>query len=533
MTAVNAARKEMTVADPNGEYDSMKELWKRSRAFCSGQKAVKTYDTVLDNTNFSNVLIPFSPSMTQEQYNFYKAEAELPGIVAEFSKMILGGLLRKPPMFTLPGSAPAEATDWIKSTFNQDDTSLISFLDAVIWEEIQTSRAWVYVDYPVVPNAADLTPSEKKFLKPYPIIWQAETVINWRVGKDAFGANVLKRVVVRGREERYSENPEQIHPDFVEVIHIHELDEAGLYQIRKYEVKAPMSSVEVVAGQKKPVDMTPRPILIDTVTNITSNGNRLTIIPAWPLNGQIEASPPMLSTIIDKEAAVYNKMSRRNHLLYGAATYTPIITADMNDADFGTIVDGGLGTWIKLPSGSTASILETPTDALQDMEKAIASAIEEMAKLGLRMLTPESSQSGIALDIRNAAQTARLGSLSNKISATMSQVIAFMLEWRYGVPVAAEEVLFKLSEDFNPTPLGADWLRLATEWYQSSLIPRSTWLQILKQNDMLMADYDDEAGQKEITDAADLLRQQQGTEAYANSIANQSGNRSGAQNAAG
>ena len=57
---------------------------------------------------------------------------------------------------------------------------------------------------------------------------------------------------------------------------------------------------------------------------------------------------------------------------------------------------------------------------------------------------------------------------------------------------------FVLSQDFNPTPLGADWLRLVTEWYESGKIPRSIWLDICKQNDILPGDYDDDAGKIEI-----------------------------------
>jgi Domain of unknown function (DUF4055) len=234
------------------------------------------------------------------------------------------------------------------------------------------------------------------------------------------------------------------------------------------------------------------------------NGERLNFIPAWPLNGSIDALQPMLGPIIDKEISLYNKISRRNHLLYGASTYTPIIIGDMTDEDFQTIVSKGLGSWLLLPSGSDAKVLETPTAALADMEKAIAAAIEEMARLGIRMLSPETEQSGVALEIRNAAQTAQLGSLNNKVSHTMKQIIAFMINWRYDTELDASQINFSLSTDFQPLPLGEAWLRLATEWYQQGLIPRSIWLMMLKHNDIVPPDYDDEKGRLEITDDMDL-----------------------------
>jgi hypothetical protein len=207
----------------------------------------------------------------------------------------------------------------------------------------------------------------------------------------------------------------------------------------------------------------------------------------------------MLTPFIDKEIALYNKISRRNHLLYGAATYTPVISSDMTDEEFEKTVGGGLGTWIRLRQDDTASVLKTPTEALQDMDRAIVAGIEEMAKLGIRMLSPETAQSGIALEIRNAAQTARLGSLNTKISNTFKQAIALMVNWRYDLDLTSADVEFRLSDDFNPTPLGADWLRLATEWYQAGLIPRSVWVNLLKQNELLEPDYEDEKGKQEIT----------------------------------
>jgi hypothetical protein len=211
--------------------------------------------------------------------------------------------------------------------------------------------------------------------------------------------------------------------------------------------------------------------------------------------------------LLDREVALYNKVSRRNHLLYGAATYTPVVSTDMNDESFQEIVDSGLGSWIKLRAGETASVLETPTAALQDMDRAILATIEEMARMGIRMLSPETIQSGVALEIRNAAQTAQLGTLNIKISNQMADIIAFMLNWRYDKQYSSIDVEFELSADFNPTPLGADWLRLATEWYEKGLIPRSLWLALLKQNDMISPDYDDSTGKLEIN-GDELIAQQ-------------------------
>jgi hypothetical protein len=193
----------------------------------------------------------------------------------------------------------------------------------------------------------------------------------------------------------------------------------------------------------------------------------------------------------------------------------------MADDDFEKIVEAGLGAWIHIRREDKATVLETPTAALQDMEKAIVATIEEMAKMGIRMLSPENVQSGVALDIRNAAQTAQLGTLNSKISAQMSDIIAFMINWRYGLQITSADVHFELSSDFNPVPLGADWLRLATEWYEKGLIPRSLWLIMLKMNDMVPPDYKDEEGIKEINND-ELIANKAEADAFAKKLASQS-----------
>ena len=508
--AINAAQATTkTVGDPNASYESLRPLWQKCKAVCSGERFVKELDSIV---NLNNLLIPFSPSMTQAQYELYKAEAELPGISAQFAKLLVGGLLRKVPTLTFSKEVPKEASDWILDSFGQDDSTIVSFMDTCLWEEVRTSRCWIYIDHPEVTDRENKSREDIKDLKPYPIVWQAESIINWRVTTSETGRTTLDRVIVRGFTEVYDQN--EFHPNYIDTVWVHEINEAGRYQVRIFQHDASVQDIPTVVGAKQHHKNKLTFKLVETKADFEINGKPLGFIPAWPLNGSLEAVEPILITIVDKEISLYNKISRRNHLLYGAATYTPVIFSDMSDESFESIVSGGLGSWIKLGLEDKADILKTPTDALIDMDRAIASSIEEIAKLGVRMLTPETAQSGVALQLRNASQTAQLGTLNTKISAVMSQIIAFMLNWRYDLKLEDSDVDFQLSADFDPVPLGADWLRLCTEWYEKGLIPRSAWLNTLKQNDMLTPDYDDKEGQLEINN--DEIIVMKGTADYAN-----------------
>jgi len=498
--AVNAVQQEKTVADPIAEYQSIVPLWKKNRAVCGGERFVKEYDAKLDVTNFSNLLVPFSPKMSEAQYKFFKAEAELPGIVTQYVAMIIGGLLRKKPQLKLPEDAPEGAKDWIISEFGQDGSALSTFLDQALKEELPTARCWVYIDYPFVPpkERENMTAEQFRELKPYPTMLKAESMVNWTVSKGKDGKEQLTRLIVRCYEDDFDGN--EFHAKQREVVKVHEIVN-GYYQVRTFTEVTPSSNPVVVNGViQVNYNVIDRKFVQDPKieTNFLFQGERLTFIPAWPLNGTIDVVEPIITAVVDKEISLYNKLSRRNHLLYSASTYTPYIATDMVDTEFDEIVEGGLGTWIRLHQGDTMGVLETPTAALADMEIAIQSNIEEMAKLGIRMLTPETAQSGVALELRNAAQTAQIGTLNMKVSTTLSAIICFMINWRYNTQYTVTDIDFTMSADFNPAPLGADWLRLVTEWYQSKLLPRSAWLDIIKQNDILDPEYNDEEGTQEI-----------------------------------
>ena len=515
-TSTNRSR---SVGDPCPRYESLKPLWRTSRGMLNGQSQVKELDSIMDTMSFSNILLPFSPSMTPEQYAFYKAEAELPGLTAQYIKVLIGGMLRKHPEVVLPKDVPEGCSEWLKNSFTSNGGSMLSFLDMALSEELQTSRAWVLVDHPKVVNVDALTKEERDSLAPYPVMLNAESVINWRTGPHPqTGKDCLLALVVRSFESSYRDNP--LHPDYVEVVHVHRLNDIGVYVIDKYELNNTQGSANVnfingveqqdynvTGGSHGANNKQSAWSLVATFDQIMANNEYLSYIPALPLNGNIEGEEPVLMPLIDREVSLYNKVSRRNHLLLGAATYTPVVVSDMTDEQFEDVVSAGLGSWIKVQQGDDVKALETPSRALRDMEMVIQNTVNEMARLGIRMLAAESGtgrDSGVALEIRNAGQSALLASISTKVSNQMAKVLSWMINWKYGTEYKVEDITFNLTPDLNPAPIGADWLRLVTEWYQEGIIPRSVFLDVAKSNDLINADYDDLAGLDEI-DQDDLI----------------------------
>ena len=492
-TAANTQKR--GVETPSASYLSLKPLWKKARAVLQGEAHAKAHDEYIER-DYSNLLLPFSPSMSQPQYDFYKSEAELPGLTTQYARVLISALLRKPSTLTLPEELSEDAYDWITKDITLDGASLFNFLDAAIWEELQTSRAWVYIDRPTVSDdeLEKMTPEERMTISPYPVLIKAENVINVQVKTHPVTrVKTLSRWTTRYISEEYSDdNP--WHPNYVDTVCDHYLDEQGFLVLDYYKKSHGSHEVEALNGviQQEYEDSADGGFqLYDTVYPMKF-GQRLDRVPAFPLNGQLEPVEPVLMPLIDREVSLYNKVSRRNHLLYGAATYTPVVQSDMTDEEFEELVGAGLGTWLRVRKDESITVLETPTGALADMDRAIQSTVEEMAKMGIRMLSPEQAASGVALEIRNASQTAQLGTMNAKISGTMQEILAFMINWKYDTDYTGNDIEFQLSADFAATVGGEGAMRLVSEWYQGGIISRDTFVNIAKYNDFLPADYDDE-----------------------------------------
>jgi hypothetical protein len=492
-TAANTFKR--GVETPSASYMSMKPLWKKARAVLQGEAHSKAHDEYVER-DYSNLLLPFSPSMTQQQYDFYKSEAELPGLTTQYARVLISALLRKQSQLTLPEELGEDAYDWITKDMTLDGASLFNFLDSAIWEELQTSRAWVYIDRPTVSDneLEMMTPEERMTISPYPVLIKAENVINVQVKTHPVTRiKTLTRWVTRYITEEY-DNDNPWHPNYIDTVCDHYLDEQGMLVLDYYRKESGSHQVSAINGvieQEYEDSADGGFVLYDTVYPMKF-GQRLQRIPAFPLNGQIEPIEPVLMPLIDREVSLYNKVSRRNHLLYGAATYTPVVQSDMTDEEFEELVGAGLGTWLRVRKDESITVLETPTGALADMDRAIDSTVAEMAKMGIRMLSPEQAASGVALEIRNASQTAQLGTMNAKISGSMQEILAFMINWKYDTDYTGNDIQFQLSSDFAATVGGEGAMRLVSEWYQSGIISRETWVNIAKYNDFLPADYNDE-----------------------------------------
>ena len=466
------ANEEKNVASARKEHDDMRPRWEKIRAIAAGETEVKEYDNTV-RTSGGRLLIPFSPTMESDRYQFYKSEAQFLGFTGDFIKSSIGAMLRKEPDIELTEEAPDDAVDWIRNQFTGDDKPLIAFLDEAILDHTLTGNTWVWVDY------------DENLERPIPVLLSGESVINWRIGEHpTAGKGQLVMLVVKTSEAKRGTN--EFHDDYIDVVRVHDINEKGQYRLRRFEQNESGKWEETFS-------------IIPTMASAvgvrsTEEEDSIPFIPVFPLSGSAGMSSPYIQEFADAEVGHYNANSRRNHLLYGSSSYTPVVTGDLDEVARKLITDAGIGGLWFLPAGATADTLSTPTSQLKDLEAAIAAAKDNMAKLGSRALAPEASsrESGVSLDIRNSTASASLAAYSRRLAASMRQVVTFMVNWRYRVKIDENDVQFTLSTNFTRTSAGDTAVKFALELFKAKIIPAAELIRVCKDNDFLPADLDEE-----------------------------------------
>ena len=473
-----------SVGDPNRVYDSLAPHYRVNKAVVGGASEVKKLDRSVMSDG-SNLLLPFSPAMTAASYDWYKNLSEFPGFTDQYTQVLVSGLVRKDPALTIEGVDDSEERlDWILNDFTRDGNSLDGFLKMALKEEMTTSRAFIQVNYPAS--------GDRKLA--YPTLIYGEQVINWRATDNQLSLLVVKKnVLVDYSEAEISNNAQLVyHQKNVERVYVHRLNE-GLYEVREYRHSSEDNVMPKGIVDGRPDDASSPYsgtdwILHAVEENIRIGSERLDFLPLFPLNGEVEPKVPLISHMIERELTLYNLLSRSNYLLYNSAAYTPIFYGDFSEDQATLVEERGIGRMLFLPEGARAEILSSPIEALDSYLNRIQQTVEDMAKLGARIINAElqTHQSGTAVNSARAPQVSQLSSLSGSVSSQLRKVIVLMIRWSY--PGETPVVDFKLSPDYEDDVLGVEWARLFGEWYDKGIFPEGYFTRFLRNEGVLRVD---------------------------------------------
>ena len=383
-------QRQETVDTRHNLYMQRLIVWRQIEAALGGDSAVKRFDA----TSGNRILLPLSDQMPAAKYRQFQDNTSFSGLTGAFVEVLHDALLRTPPRFELLPRFASDQSAFFEQ-FSKSQT-LLEFLSSLTMLHLATSQAIVYVDY------------DDQAQRPYAELIDPKTITNWKTNQDG---ELIQLFVRRQRVANNLSTFEEVRRD--EII-VHELIQ-GFYQVRQF----------VNQGNQFELVSTIQP---------TRRNERLTRIPLFFVSGQIEPPAIAIERYFSLEKAIYNATARRDHVLRLASFVTPIVAgenlADDEDRQQ-AVIDAGFGNYVFLNQDDTLTFATVPTENLEALERSINDRKMELARLGIRLLTPEQNQpeSGVALSIRNNLQSIRLSSFSTQITSTIREVIQEMLLW--------------------------------------------------------------------------------------------------------
>lgn len=457
--------KKTTVDTQHAEYQEYFDQWKLCRDLSDGQcKVHKEGERYLAR-------------LKDEDNESYKARKQRTTLYNAYSRTVsglVGMLFKKPPTI--------EVDALIKPYL--DDISLkgmdfISFAQEVAENSIEVGRIGVLVDYPSY-STDGMTQAEvsKLNLRPTMQLYEAETIINWRMGL-VNNKYVLTLVVLTEETALYKNEFEAEAETRYRVLDLIE----GKYRQRLFRI-----------NDKKEEE------LLSEVYPIM-NGNNLDNIPFFFVGAEnltpcIE-EPPLID-LADLNIAHYRVSSDYEHGCHFTGLPTPVVSGYQQLDQNQPLYIGSTSAWIFSDPQAKASFLEFTGSGLTALENNLTRKEQHMAVLGARMLAQDKKmvESADTASIHRAGENSILSNIAINVSQGLTKALILFSQWAG----ASDKASIELNRDFLNLPLTAQELTAMVGAWQAGAISQETLFFNLKSGEMYPDNLTFEEEQAKIAD---------------------------------
>lgn len=422
----------MAVNTPCQEYEDNIYKWDKCRTVVDGEEAIKDAGTTY---------LPMLGGQDAGDYSAYKERALFYGATGRTIKGLLGGLMRKEPLFFNTTARMDAELESVTQLYQSSS----DFVTSILLEILTVGRTGVLVDAPVEEGGV-----------PYLSLYKAESVINWQTQNTGAGM-ILTLVVLK---ETYSATGED---DFVVKERIQyrvlELLE-NAYQQRVFRSKDEFVETEFYE--------------VPEMTVFPQIGNRkLEYIPFMFINTDVVSpgiSTPPLLPLVNVNLSHYRSSADLEHGRHFCGCPTAVLCGFPDEE---TYKIGSPVAWVNPDSEAHASFLEFTGQGLGSLEKALEEKEKQMAVLGARLLEgdKQAPESGHALSIRHAGENSILSSIAHNISRASGILFSWLLEWR---GIANAEVGVEINQDFINERLASEEISALVQAWQSGAISWDT-----------------------------------------------------------
>lgn len=417
----------MSVNSSHPSYDKFAKQWALLRDFYEGEAYVKEQrETYLLPTAGMNIDGMNVGESGRDAYDSYLARAVFPDYVADAIEISIGLLHQKEAVIELPPELEP-----LRNKASIKGESLISLLRRIHIEQLIPGRLGLLVDLPEKP---DLTNP-----MPYIALYKAETILNWDESNDSINTDEVNLVVLNESGYRRVEN--RFNWEIRNQHRVLELKN-GVYQQGVFE-----NGSDYVDLDMKP------PVLL---------GRTLPKIPFVFINSKDLLPEPDNAPLIglaNDVWAIYRGEAdyRYNLFMQGQDTLVVIGGTRANKApgdDDSLRV--GAGSRIDVDLHGDAKYIGVSANGLKEQRTCLENDRKRAATKSGRLIGTKSNvESGEALRVRLAAQTATLTQIAITSAAALEESLKTIATWK-GADASKVKVIANL--DF--TELGEQGLEL-------------------------------------------------------------------------
>lgn len=420
--------------------------WEQLDDVYEGERAVKQAGTkYLPATSgmVADGMTPGQPGYLQ--YDAYRKRAAFPTSFRDAVEAMVGVMHLNPPKIELP-----KALEDMRYNATLSGESLEALLRRMNEQQLQSGRLGLMVDVPSGRGPADTVP--------YISLYRAKAVINWDRAPAEEGTRGVEMVVLdESRDERGA--------DFTwnRVCKYRLLITSSLTPTPDGEPRGrPLYRQGVFEKDQLPTE--------EALTSPSVAGRTLERLPFVFLNSadlNPEPDLPPLLGLSNRVLTIYRGEADYRQALFMQGQDTLVVIGDDDDpVASGTPIAAqptaktyriGAGANISLPKGGDAKFIGASADGLGEQRQALENDRKDADAQAMKLSTAgsagagmSSNESGEALRVRVAAQTASLAQVAKSGAEALEELLEIAAEW---VGADPEEVSVEPNLEFAENPL--------------------------------------------------------------------------------
>jgi len=454
----------MPINSTHPQYDEHLALWTICRDCHEGQHAIKAKgETYLPATE--GMHIEGMNAVTDVGYRRYAAylrRAVFPEVVTDTVNILIGIMNRKEPTIQLP---PGMEDMRDKATVLGE--GLNELLRKLHEQQLVAGRVGLHVDVPQ-------RETQMAGMLPLLSTYTAESVINWDDGEVADPTRQTLNFVVLDESEHVRQGMEWQHQEKYRVLALGAFDDnesAGVYRSAVFTIEEEFSE--------------------EALEDVRLRGRTLAEVPfvfIGPHDIDINPDLPPLLGLAQRSIAIYmGEADLRNSLFLTGQDTLVTIGQPLSDGE----LQLGPGARIPMQEGGDAKFIGVDSHGIQYQVSNLVRDYEIANSLSARLVQRGAAvESGDALRIRVAAQTASLTSVAKAAAAGLQEALRMSARWLGENP---DDVIVEPNLDFADDPIEAQELEQLLSYKQrGGIISYRTLSEIKQRRDITQRNMEEE-----------------------------------------